>query len=363
MSNLIIFNFQHSDQGLTPPQEDLRKIPALERTLKSPSMKCTLVCFIVLLIMSCSPLTKTQVKAVNSFAVVTKDFSAYPSKIMTELADIRMKRGIYYANSVETPKLHLEELDSIYSFHKGDYAILDKFDVTFKILDKYAQSLVLLTSDKYNSNLKEQAVRFGTDLDSLTTLYNAKDFGSKVPTSIGGAVSQLIAFGGSQYIRRRQAREVKKFVPQADKLVEVMTNNLLEFLESKNIATLIDNESRGISSNYLSYLRQSKTVSSAFTAKDTVMVSSNTKATVTDDMEYIKMRFAIDNVRDLRDETALATRALRKAHAKLLETIKERRKLKTAVSEIQELYEGVRGINKTILQIEKYKTPVDGLKD
>jgi hypothetical protein len=317
----------------------------------------------VLAMQACAPLTKTQVKAVNSFAVVTKDFSAYPSAIMSGLADIRMQRGVYFANSLETPRLHLQELDSIYSFHKGDYAIKDKVDITFKIIDKYAQSLVLLTSEKYAGNLKEQAVRFGVDLDSLTTLYNSKDFGSKIPTSIGSAVSQVIAFGGSQYIRRRQATEVKKFVPQADRLVAVMTSNLLEFLESKNIETLIETESRGISDNYLSYLRQSKTVSSAFTARDTVMVSSNTRATVADDMEYLKLRSAIDNIRLLREETAEATRDLRKAHAKLLATISERRKLKTAISEIQELYDGVRGLKKTILKIEKFKTPADESND
>jgi hypothetical protein len=324
-------------------------------------MKPVVIAVITLcaLLEACAPLTKTQVKAVNSFALVTKDFSAYPSKIMTSLSDIRLQRGVYGANAVETPDVHLKELDDLYEFKKGDDAINLKVDITFKIIDKYAQSLVLLTSDKYAGNLKEQAVRFGVGLDSLTTLYNSKDFGSKVPTSLGGAISQVIAFGGSQYIRRKQAAEVRKFVPRADTLVGVMTRNLLEFLESTNLENLIAIESKAVSTNYLKYLNHSKTVSSAFTGKDTVRVSSNTKATVADDLEYIRLRTALDEVRTLRDETAVATRSLRKAHSKLLTIIKERRKLKTAISEIQELYEGVRGIRKTIMKIEKFKSSSD----
>lgn len=316
----------------------------------------TILFLTLLFFAACAPLTKSQVAAVNSFATASGDFSAYPSKIMTELADIRMQRGVYFANSIDNPSLHIQELDNIYGFHTGDYVLSAKVDITFQIIDKYAQSLLLLSSDKYNLNLKQQAARFGTGLDSLTRMYNAK-ISPKVPTGIGAGISQLIAFGGSQYIRRKQASEIKKFVPQADKLIEMMTDNLVEFLKSGNVTTLIDNENKGITANYTSFLRQARTVSNSFNGKDSTIAVSNTRSLVADDLEYIKLKTSVDNVKTLRAETLLATAELRTAHAELLAIVKQRRKLKAAIAEIQEFQQGVKQIHATLHRIEKYKAP------
>src|SRR5207253_610681 len=97
--------------------------------------------------------SKTQINAVNQFAATSKNFSEYPSKIMTELAEIRAKRGVYFANSLDNPRLHIQELDNTYNFKRDDYSISKKVDVTFKIIDKYAQSLLLLSSVRYESGL------------------------------------------------------------------------------------------------------------------------------------------------------------------------------------------------------------------
>ncbi len=48
----------------------------------------------------CSTLTKTQINAVNCFAQTSQDFSQYPSRIVTGLAEIRSKRGVLCANSI-----------------------------------------------------------------------------------------------------------------------------------------------------------------------------------------------------------------------------------------------------------------------
>lgn len=121
----------------------------------------------------CASLTKTQIKSVNQFAETSKDFSAYPSKIMVELANVRLKRAIYYANFYyNVPDKYLNELDSAYNEKNRDYKLSEKVEITFKTIDKYAQSLLLLSSDKYNTDLKEQSNNFGNDIDSLINQYN-----------------------------------------------------------------------------------------------------------------------------------------------------------------------------------------------
>lgn len=302
---------------------------------------------------ACATLTKTQIKAVNQFARTSRNFSAYPSKIMQGLAEIRSKRGVYFANSLDNPKLHIQELDNIYSFKKQDYVFSTKVDVTFKIIDKYAKSLLLLSSDKYEKNLDVQALNFGEDLDSLTVRYNSISEVKPVPTGIGGAIGQLVAFGGRQFIRTRQAKEIKKFVPKADTLIAVMTDNLLEFLLSTNIDALIKNEEAGINDSYLSYLRHIKTVSSVTSSKDTSLLALNTKSSIENDNEYLELRTSIDGVKKLRQLTVNATRKLRRAHKKLLDSLRQKQNLKTAIWEVQQLYDGIKDIKSAIEQIEK----------
>jgi hypothetical protein len=305
------------------------------------------------LAISCSTLTQTQVAAVNQFARTSKGFSAYPSKIMDGLAEIRLKRGVYFANSLDNAKLHLEELNSIYTFRQQDYLISRKVDITFKVIDKYAQSLLLLSSDKYEKDLGQQAAHFGDDLDSLTVRYNSIDGVQRVPEGIGGSIGQLVAFGGRQFIRAKQAREIRKFVPRADTLIAVMTSNLLEFLQSANIKELIANEEAGVNDSYLSYLRHIKTVSSVTSSKDTSLLALNTKSSVDNDRQYLEMKTAVDAVKKLAGLTINATKKLRKAHAKLLQVIEKRQKLKTAIWEIQQLYDGVKDIRSAIEKIDK----------
>ncbi len=292
---------------------------------------------------SCASLTKTQVEAVNQFAQTTKDFSDFPSKIMTELADIRLKRGLYYANSLtdtlkgEGAKLHIAELDSIYIQKNIDYSVSSDVDITFKIIDKYSQSLLLLSSDKYVNDIEKQAKNFGVGIDSLIKLNNSIDGSKKLPSDIGGAVSQLIILGGKQYVKNKQAKEIKKFVSLADTLISVMTSNLLEYLTSTKINNLILIEERGITRNYLSFLQQ------------------NINSSIESDKDYLELKNSIDGVKKLQQKTITATKNLRTAHKKLLNEINETKDLKQTIKELQDLYEEIKDLKETVQKIETNK--------
>ena len=290
-----------------------------------------------LVLSSCISLTKTQIESVNQFAQNTRNFSIFPSKIMTELADIRVKRGIYYANSLTDPKQHIAELDSIFSQKKFDYQLSDKLDVTFKIIDKYSQSLELLTSDNYEKEIEKQSKNFGIDIDSLIRLNNSLKDAITIPSGIGGAVSNLVVLGGKQYVRSIQAKEVRKFVCLADTLISTMTLNLLEYLQSENINLLIDHEEREIKRNYLSFLQNAP------------------RATIESERDYLELKNDIDGVRQLQKQTIDATKELKIAHKKLLHEIEKKKNLKQTISELQELYESINKIKETVQKIGTQK--------
>ncbi len=316
---------------------------------------CTFICLVITFLCSCATLTKTQLTTVNQFAKTSENFSAYPSKILEELADLRMRRGVFYANSLDDPKLHLGELDNIYDFKKEDLKISAKADITFKIIDKYAQSLVLLSSNKYSADVSTQAQAFGENIDSLITMYNQTGDTRKVPAGIGAGVSEWITAGGRIYIRTKQAREVKKFVLLADTMISVMCTNLTEYLNDTNLKDLIENESKNINSNYLSYLRQKSTVTNVRGPRDTLRLVSDTRSSMENDKEYILMRTSIDAIRDLRDETVEATEKLRKAHGKLAAIISTKKTLRSTIVEVQDLYSEVKKIKIHIALLQKLK--------
>ncbi len=286
---------------------------------------------------SCASLTKNQVRSVNQFAQTTKDFSAFPSKIMTELAEIRAIRSVYFANSLTDPVLHKNVLDSVYFNKNHAYKVSDKVDISFKIIDKYAQSLAILSSDRYENELTAQSGSFGIGIDSLVQIYNDIDKTKKLPTGIGGAVSQLVIMGGQQYLRTKQAKEIKKFIEQADTLIAVMTSNLLIFLKSENINELINAEERGIGENYLSYIRHSPTL------------------LIENDYAYLELKKSIDGVKRLREQTISATIDLRTAHKKLLTTIQKKKNFNESLKELQILFEQIKELKSTVELIENPK--------
>jgi hypothetical protein len=256
---------------------------------------------------------------------------------MEEMAEIRIKRGIYYANSLSDPKTHIDELDNIYEQWKFDHNASEKVDITFKIIDKYAQSLTLLSADKYSSDLEEQSEKFGINIDTLIAINNRLEGTTKIPVGIGASIGQLVVFSGKQYIRIKQAKEIKKFVGMADTLVHVMTNNLLEYLQSSSVNELIEGEEREITRNYLSYLQQSQ------------------KATIENEHDYIELKKKIEAVKELQQQTIGATIKLKKAHTKLLENLQQKKKLKDAIEEIQVLYEEIKLLKESIEKIERIK--------
>jgi hypothetical protein len=303
-----------------------------------------------LLASSCASLSKSQVEAVNQFAQTSKSFSAYPSQLLVAMADLRVKRGVYFVNSLENPgdmeadeasdnaadslreqtvDDHVKELESVYAAKKSDYTASAKINITFLVIDKYAQALLLLSSDKHAAGLAEQAANFGMSLDSLIGKYNSLPGTTKVRSGIGGLVGSLVMAGGKQFVRAKQAKEIQRFVPAADEMIGVMTGNLLEFLQSGSISTLIANEEKGISSNYKSFLR-------------------HRNPAIQHEWDYLDQLAHLDKIKALRNQTVAATTSLRIAHAELLTAIKEKKTLTEGIAELQALYENVKQVRTTI---------------
>ncbi|HEY4323829.1 MAG TPA: hypothetical protein VGN20_07575 [Mucilaginibacter sp.] len=310
---------------------------------------------------SCATLTKSQLNEVNAFGQLTSNFSAFPGTIVSNYNQVHRQTQIYRANSLAKPEAHVEAIAIANDFAKVTNPYEQKIDLSLKIVDQYAQGLILLTSNKHNKTLDTAATKFGTNLDGLVSTYNKIDPGAKLPTGIGAAVAAVITFGGDIYIRSKQAEDVKQVVPMGDVIIEKITINLLTFLgpiidtdRKEGLAYMIRQERITIANNYIAYLRLNRDDISIDRDKENFsgFIKHERFASISDDKDYLKMLQDLDGAELLRQQCVQAVIGLRKAHAKLLQDIQQKVTLKQFAQELQDYGSEVQTIYKTIKAIK-----------
>ena len=251
--------------------------------------------------------SKEQRSVVQQFSLKTENFSAYPEKLMTELADIREARGIYYANSFTDPVTHLNELDAIVKERLKDDKIPGRVAVTFKILDQYAEGLVQLSSDAPFKTRSKLYGEFGVDIETLVGYYNQIDGAHPLPAGIGKLLTQSLDKGTKAYLAHKQCKALKKFVSQADTLVSLLCDGMVNFLSSEGMGKLIKAEESGIPESFRFY----------FTKRSPPSLEG--------EKEYIELMKRVQGVKQLQGQTIQTIKNLKKAHKELAEELPGRK--------------------------------------
>lgn len=310
-------------------------------------MRKTSVIILLFALCGCASLTETQINSINQFAGLTKDFSNYPKKVALELALIKRESRIFDANAQVDRTEHIHRLENIYNDLRLDKTQTEKIELSFQVLDKYAQSLLLLSSqDKID--LQKQTKDFGIDLDSLIVLYNSIDRVKKIPTGIGGAIRQLVVSGGKHYLRSQQAKDLKKFIPRGNVLVMNMTENLINYLDKKVYIKSL-NDSLGLKDLIVS---QKKSLEIDYGSYLSTVFARAQQPPLDSDKKYLTLLSRLDDVEALRKKTIAATRKLQAAHAEINKNILAKKTLKETIKELQLLYEDVKEIRSTVSAIQ-----------
>ncbi|HXD94186.1 MAG TPA: hypothetical protein VNX01_13320 [Bacteroidia bacterium] len=284
-----------------------------------------------LILGSCASLTKTQISAVNEFAQTSKKISVYPSKIIAVLNEIHIKNGIITASTYTDNIVREKAILNVVQFKVKNDIVTTKLNLSFQIIDKYAQSLLLISSDKHTKDIDSLASNFGAGIDSLISIYKSIDKETKIPDGFGAAIGKLISLSGKQYIKIKQANEIKKLIPQADVLLVSMTNNIDNYL-SETATSLLTSYGDEAKTNYEELLKQNK-------------------ASIENDKDYFQLLTNIHYVEELRKEIITTIKDIQIAHDKLCEIIGKRTCLKKPVHEIQVFKEDVKKMKSTITKL------------
>lgn len=294
-----------------------------------------LITFILLIsiIQSCNTLSHTKKTYVHQFATSTKDLPKYSLKFNQTLSNVRKSRGVYFANTLSTPSLHLTELDSIYAQQKLDERKTILFQNSFEILNTYSKILLALSSDVYVDDLYNNIKELEYDLESLINLNN-KLTSFNTPTGFVNIGAKIGVVSGRIYINQKQSKEIKILLNSSDTLITNVSNNIISYLDSKNLNAIIDNEDKMLSINYLSYIQQSN------------------RTNISNDLEYIQLKSNIDNIKQLRKTLIICMTNIKESHKVMVEEINKKNSTIDSINELKDLTKSIVEINQIVKELK-----------
>lgn len=284
------------------------------------------------LLQSCNTLTHSEKTHVRQFAASTKNIPQYAFKFHQSLSNVRKSRGVYFANTLSTPSLHLNELDSIYAQHKLDERKTILFLNSFEILSTYSKILLTLSSDVYVDDLYNNVKELEYNLESLIKLNNTLT-SFDTPTGFINIGAKIGIISGRIYLNQKQSKEIKILLNSSDTLITNVSNNIISYLDSKNLNDIINNEDKMLSINYLSYIQQTN------------------RTNITNDLEYIQLKSNVDNIKQLRKKLIICMVNLKDSHKTIVEELNKKNSIIDNLNQIKELARTVIEINQIVKEL------------
>lgn len=285
-----------------------------------------LIPFLLFLCIACASLSKSQLKSIQSYAGLLKENAEFPSVAINECInlkfDIELLNSGTFSDSLVNKKLWMS--------YKGKEEALKKAlkaDLTVKIIAHYATALYDLSSPKPIEALSQSSENLGKNIDKLIGQYNSLAVGKNLPEGIGPLVSGAISMAGKQFVRAKQAREIKKLILAGDTLIGILSDNLAVELERLLIKEWIPALKADLA------IRQENLLANLNPKGDYKAYYATQY-----NKEIAAIIVRIDNLEQLTGEVLKVTRKIKKAHAQIVETMQQKKKITEILSETYELY-------------------------
>ena len=295
--------------------------------------KILLTILLVGLFQGCATLSSSKREYIQQFGLSTRNLPEYSLKLTDGLSNIRSKRGVYFANTLSTPNLHLNELDNIYNQQKIDEVNSTLFQNSFAMLSLYSTMLLKLSSNSYNEDLYDNIKELEYGLENLITINNQLT-SSNIPTGFINIAAKISFLSGKYYIGHNQNEEIKRLVTSSDSLITDISNNIVFHLKSDNLNSIIENEHMMLSRNYLSYIQQNKQTS------------------VYSDLDYILLKNNLDKIKALKEKLITSVTNLKLAHNIMAVEVNKKNTTLDNINQIKELLISMSEINQIAKQIK-----------
>ena len=277
-----------------------------------------------LMITSCAVLTKSQLQRVTNLTVASDTVVASPKVIFDELATVRLERGLYYAASLTSATAREKEINALATAILADEQLMNRTEAYVNVLNSYLRALRSISATTRWSAYGTEWRGIGRNIDSLILRTNQTDlFDTKIPIGWAKLSGQYMGYLNENFMRVRQTKAVKSFVTEGDTLLAVCIDGLVDLLKKGDLIDLIENESEGLKNNYEAYLRR--------------LELNGLPADFAADRKYIELVKRVEKAKYTRGRCVTALQSLKRAHAKVVEELKQKQKVDFYIDELIEL--------------------------
>lgn len=277
----------------------------------------------------CSPLSKNQLKTIETFAASCDSFSLYPSLLLREMSEVRVERGTYYASSLTTPELRFRELNEIYDGSVKDTLLAKKLDLSVKILQRYSRALKSLAHSNRTADAGREFRSLGRNLDSLVLAYNGLELTKPLPSGLLSLSGRVVGYGAELIAHRVRSKALREYIIAGDSLVSPLCDNLSGMMTGPEVKALVANEQEGLKANYLSYMR-----------------TKGADADISEDRRYLILLDKAASMEKLRRGSSTAVNALRRAHNKMAKDVMRKKKFSEMYEEVTQFSQEVEKLSK-----------------
>lgn len=277
------------------------------------------------LVTGCATLTKSQVQAVNQYATLTSDGSAYPGQVLTPLISAFFDGQLLTAsqNVSETNPLTFDQLVKLNGEKQAFSSSIGRINAGVEAISQYAQALQRLSSPDLSGNLTTAGKALGGSLDDLID----RAHGAAKPTStVGGLLAKLVSEAGGRYVSYRQTKAIRQYVNAGDTLVDNLTR-MLEATLTEHAAPVLTAMRGTFAKNTNDLLRQVRMDA----PYERYQLATNSLAAVTQ----------FDQIDRLTTQSVRALQRIRSAHAELRQTLSQKQDVATIGHELLALYQAV----------------------
>lgn len=187
-------------------------------------------CIPIICVVSCAVLSDSQLQGVHAFAVTAKNYSNFPSEAVRKGQRLQYNNNVLEATGSVGEAQITRQLDTAKAQYESSLKLADKMDLSLNLIQTYAALLEQLSSSDYTDELGRSAKELSGDLGDAIGAFNAK-LSTKIPDNVAKGISQIITIIGDRIIKNKQAKAIKKFVPEADTLIQLTSNNLVSALD------------------------------------------------------------------------------------------------------------------------------------
>ena len=281
----------------------------------------------VIFLFSCSVLSESQLRNINTFATAAKRYSNFPGEAVKKSQELHYNNDVLEASAIPDSSQIMRSLDKAKSQFEKGVLFSKKMNLSLQLIQKYAALLAQLSSGGYSDDLGKNAKELSGELNSAVGLFNA-GFSTQIPAKVGTGISQVITIIGDRVIRNKQAKALQKFIPIGDTLIQLTKDNLVDALDS-DLKPLIESYKETFKIDF-----------------KTIIFNHSDKIDYNMLRFYIKTNEDYEEVEALRKKCIHAAEKMASAHLELKNNIMKKKTLREFlgetrdfVSDVKELYE------------------------